>query len=128
MVGQISSSDHEQLMRHVEKLAADSEPDNGVKAAAILVKNGNIVASGSDRTIRLNDPIAVAVAQCYRDAGRRNDQSELDLYCSPAPDMLAAGIIIQFGVGTLYVREQIEDCAVLTFLDKHHTPIVSLPT
>ena len=123
---QSGRSIHAQLLRLVEEFAADCEQDNGIHAAAVLAKHGDIIATGRDRTVPLNDPIAVAVADCYRNAGRRSDQRELDLYCAPAPDMLGAGIIIQFGVGVLYVRERLESSAVLRFLHAHRVSIVSL--
>lgn len=113
-------------MAIADSLASESERDNGIRAAAVLAKDGGIVATGCDQTMPRNDPISVAVADCYRNAGRRNDQCELDLYCTPAPDLLGAGIIIQFGIGTLYARERLEDSAVLRFLDKHGVSIVRL--
>ncbi len=116
----------ENLLRRVESEAGTAAASGGSRAAAFLVKNGEIIARGRDRTVELNDPVAVAVADCFRNAGRRNDQSELELYCVPAPDMLAAGIMLQFGVGVLVVREKISESAVLKFLESKKLPIISL--
>ena len=119
-------SNREHYLQLAETEAAKVTDGGSVNAAAILVKDGEIVASGRDRTVQLNDPIAVAVADCFRNAGRRNDQSELELYCSPAPDMLAAGIVIQFGIGALIVRESVDQSSVLQFMDSENVPIISL--
>ena len=99
----------------------------GSRDAAILVKNGEIVAEGYDQCVELNDPVAIAVAQCLRTAGRRNDHAELELYCSPNPDMLAAGIIVQFGIGRLYVRGSSRECPVLDFIRSHGIPVITMP-
>ncbi len=119
-------STRENLLQFAESEAEKAAASGRNHAAAFLVKNGEIIASGRDRTIELNDPVAVAVADCFRNAGRRNDQSELELYCAPAPDMLAAGIMIQFGVGVLIVREKVSESAVLEFLESEKLPIISL--
>ncbi len=119
-------STREKLLRLAESEAEKATARGRSHSAAFLVKNGEIIASGHDRTLELNDPVAVAVADCFRNAGRRNDQSELELYCSPAPDMLAAGIMIQFGIGVLIVREKVSESAVLEFLVSKKLPIISL--
>ena len=80
------------------------------KLGAVLAKVGEVIAAEYDRTIQLNDPIALAEFECIRAAGRRNDHAELSLYSTNSPNLLVAGIVIQFGIGALIVGEA-EDTA-----------------
>ena len=124
----VTDLERERYLQLAEKEAEISERQGGKKSAAILVKNGAVVAAGHDRSVQLDDPVAVAVADCFRNAGRRNDHAQLDLYCSPPPDMLGAGVMIQFGVAILVVRKTTDNSAVLQFIDSNNIPVVSLET
>jgi len=96
----------------------------GVGVGAVMVKNGTIVARSHDRTIQLNDPIAVAEVDCIRIAGRRNDQSELTLYSSRYPDMLCAGTVLQFSIGSMVIGLEELESSELTLLKGKGVPVV----
>ena len=83
--------------------ARQSASNAGDAAGAVLVKGDQVVAQSRDRTQELNDPIAISEMDCIRQAGRRNDQSEMVLYSTKYPNMLAAGTILQFSLGGLVV-------------------------
>ena len=90
---------------------------------AVLVKGTEIIARGHDRTIELNDPIAIAELDCIRAAGRRNDQAELRLYSTQMPNMLVAGVIVQFGIGALVVRDDPQISPAIDFLKSRNIPV-----
>ena len=70
---------------------------------AVLIKDGLVVACSRDRRRELNDPIATAELDCIRRAGRRNDQPMLTMVITDLPDMLAAGTILQFSIGSIVI-------------------------
>lgn len=96
----------EKFLKLAEEQAAIGKREGGEPVGSVLTKGDEVVGCGHDRTRQLNDPIAIAELDCFRNAGRRNDYSELTLYCTHYPNMLAAGVIIQFGIGQLIVGDQ----------------------
>ena len=55
-----------QLAQHQAKLGA---AEGGHAVGAVLAKDGEVLAAEYDRTIHLNDPIALAEFECIRAAG-----------------------------------------------------------
>ena len=98
--------------------AQKSTLEGGIACGAVLVKNGEVVASGHDRTQQENDPIAIAEMDCMRKAGRRSDYAELTCYSTHSPCMLSAGTFIQFGVTKLVVSELIDTNVVQLLREK----------
>ncbi len=86
--------------------AAEAKSMGECPAGAVLVKDDDIIASSHSRCNALNDPIAVPEMDCIRRAGRRNDQPSLTLYSTRYPDMLVAGTIIHFSIGSLVIGLQ----------------------
>jgi cytosine deaminase len=83
--------------------AERSRAEDGVPEGAMLVKEGEVIASSRNRSRQINDPIAVAEMECIREAGRRSDQRQLTLYTTRYPDMLVAGTILQFSIGSIVI-------------------------
>jgi len=108
--------DHSRFLEIAADEAIQSEIDDRPQVGAVIVKGEEIVARSHDRTAQLNDPIAVAEVDCIRKAGRRNDQTELTLYSTRYPDMLCAGTILQFSVGTLVIGLEQTSNAVINLL------------
>ena len=83
--------------------AQRSAAEGGIATGAVLVKNDEIISSGHDLSCQENNPVAMAEMDCIRQAGRRNDQAQLVLYSTGYPNMLVAGTILQFSIGTLVI-------------------------
>ncbi len=108
--------------------ARQSETESGIPAGAVLVKNGEVIASSHDRSQQLNDPVAAAEMDCIRRAGRRSDQAELVLYTTRYPDMLVAGTILQFAIGALVIGLPETSNQAIHLLKIKNIPITFLPT
>lgn len=90
---------------------------------AVLAKGNELIAASGDRTLELNDPIATAEMECIRRAGRRSDQQEMTLYTTRHPDLLVAGTVLQFSIGSVVVgRKRIESAAV-ELLERKGVPV-----
>ena len=94
---------HSEFLDIACKEALNSADEGGVPAGAVLTNGDETVAQSGDRSMQLNDPVAVAEMNCIRQAGRRGDQHQLTLYSTRYPDMLTAGTILQFSLGKLVI-------------------------
>ncbi len=99
----------------------------GNRQGAVLAKAGKVIARSHNRSMQLNDPIAVAEMDCIRKAGRRNDQQELTLYTTRYPDMLVAGAIVQFSIGSVVIGLPEHRNPGLDYLSGKNVSVVFLP-
>ena len=118
---------HDDYLDAACALAKQSVADGGVGAGAVMVKAGEIIARSHDRTIQLGDPVAVAEVDCIRQAGRRSDQPELTLYSTRYPDMLCAGTVLQFSIGSLVIGLSPTDSAEIALLKSRNVPVIFHP-
>lgn len=95
--------DHSYFLELARQQANQSVDQGGECRGAVLVKEGRVLAQSGDQTRQNNNPIAVAEMECIRQAGRRSDHRDLILYMVQYPDMLTAGTVIQFSIGTLVI-------------------------
>jgi guanine deaminase len=83
------------FMRQAIALAFENIRDGGGPFAAVIVKNGALIASGTNRVTATNDPTAHAEIVAIRAACKRLESFQLDhceLYstCEPCPMCLGA--------------------------------------
>ena len=84
-------------MRHALTLARRAEAEGEVPVGAVLVKDGDIVGEGWNRTITLKDPSAHAEILALRDAGQRAGNYRLPgcvMYVTLEPCCMCAGAMI----------------------------------
>jgi guanine deaminase len=83
------------FMKHAITLALENIRKGGGPFAAVVAKNGEIVAAGANRVTATNDPTAHAEIVAIREACRKLNDFQLadcDLYttCEPCPMCLGA--------------------------------------
>ena len=84
-------------MRHALDLANRAGEEGEVPVGAVIVKEGQLVGEGWNRTISLNDPSAHAEILALRDAGERLANYRLpgcSLYVTLEPCIMCAGAMI----------------------------------
>ena len=84
-------------MRRALELARTAEAADEVPVGAVVVRDGEEVGSGRNRTIELNDPSAHAEILALRDAGQRLGNYRLpgcELYVTLEPCCMCAGAMI----------------------------------
>jgi tRNA(adenine34) deaminase len=87
----------EQYIRNALDLARDAAKRNEVPIGAVVVQAGAIIAAGSNRTIRDQDPTAHAELLAIREASSKLDRWRLDdctLYVTLEPCAMCAGGIV----------------------------------
>ncbi|WP_407696035.1 tRNA adenosine(34) deaminase TadA [Shewanella cyperi] len=84
-------------MRQALAQAALAEAEGEVPVGAVLVKDGELIATGFNHNIGLNDPSAHAEMQCLRLGGRLLDNYRLlgtTLYVTLEPCAMCAGAMV----------------------------------
>lgn len=87
----------EQYIRNALDLAREAGKRNEVPIGAVVVRNGAIIAAGTNRTVRDQDPTGHAELLAIRDASAKLDRWRLDdctLYVTLEPCAMCAGAIV----------------------------------
>ena len=87
----------EQYIRNAIDLARDAAKRNEVPIGAVIVREGSIIAAGTNRTVRDQDPTAHAEVLAIREASSKLDRWRLDdctLYVTIEPCAMCAGAIV----------------------------------
>ncbi|HSV14026.1 MAG TPA: nucleoside deaminase [Tepidisphaeraceae bacterium] len=95
------------LLRAALDQARHSAAGGGLPIGAVLVRNDQIIGRGCDRSIQSGDPTATAVIDCLRNAGRQLAYGDTVLYTTLLPDHVAAGAVVQLGIGRVVIGEAV---------------------
>ncbi len=100
----IDPAEDEHWMRHALLLAAKAEAEGEVPVGAVLVRAGQLLGEGWNRTIGLSDPSAHAEILALRHAGSSCANYRLPdttLYVSLEPCVMCAGAMIHARINRL---------------------------
>jgi len=114
----INSND---LMRQAIKLSIDNIDEGGGPFAALIVKDGEIIASAANSVTNDNDPTAHAEVNVIRKAAKKLktfDLSDCEIYTSCEPCPMCLGAIYWSGIQTVYYGNDKQDAANINFDDK----------
>ena len=114
------------IQEHLQLVASEASRSGscgGIAEGAVLARGSELIASSGNRTLELDDPIATAEMECIRKAGRRNDQADMTLYTSRCPDLLVAGTILQFSIGSVVVVGERSDSSAVALLEQKGVPV-----
>ena len=113
---------HEEIMRHAIRLSIENVERGGGPFAAVIAREGEILASGVNTVSDDNDPTAHAEVNVIRKAGRELQQFHLDncvLYTSCEPCPMCLGAIYWAGILKIYYGNTRDDAARYGFQDDH---------
>jgi tRNA(Arg) A34 adenosine deaminase TadA len=112
----------EYFMREAIRLSIENvESGKGGPFAAIIVKDGKIIASGVNEVTGSNDPTAHAEVVAIRKACSALNSFQLDgceIYCSCEPCPMCLGAIYWARAAKIYFANTKEDAAAADFDDK----------
>ena len=112
----------EDFMREAIRLSIENvESGKGGPFAAVIVKNGKIIATGVNEVTSTNDPTAHAEVVAIRNACKELDSYQLDgcdIYCSCEPCPMCLGAIYWARAERIYFANTKEDAASINFDDK----------
>lgn len=112
----------EDFMREAIRLSIENvESGKGGPFAAVIVKDGKIIATGVNEVTSTNDPTAHAEVVAIRNACKSLNSYQLDgceIYCSCEPCPMCLGAIYWARTAKIYFANTKEDAAAIDFDDK----------
>ena len=109
------------FMREAIRLSIENvQSGNGGPFGTIIVKNGNIIASGVNKVTQSNDPTAHAEIVAIRNACETLGTFQLvgcEIYCSCEPCPMCLGAIYWARPDRIYFANTREDAADINFDD-----------
>ena len=111
---------YKEFMRRAIALASESVNLGGGPFGAVIVKDGVIVAEGSNSVTILNDPTAHAEVSAIREACRRLGTFHLSgctIYTSCEPCPMCLGAIYWAGIKQIFYGNTRRDAAAINFAD-----------
>jgi guanine deaminase len=112
----------ENFMREAIRLSIENvESGKGGPFAAVIVKDGKIIATGVNEVTSSNDPTAHAEVVAIRNACKTLNSFQLDdceIYCSCEPCPMCLGAIYWARATKIYFANTKEDAAAVDFDDK----------
>lgn len=131
----------EEFMREAILLSVESVTHGGGPFGSVIVKDGEIIASGSNSVTLDNDPTAHAEINTIRAACRTLGTFNLDgcvIYTSCEPCPMCLGAIYWAGIDRIYYANTRQDAEAIKFadsfiyeeldrpMDKREVPIIQL--
>ena len=121
---------HISFMRQAIQLAVDNVANGGGPFGAVIVRNGEVIATGVNRVTTLCDPTAHAEVSAIRAACQHLQTFHLDdcdIYpsCEPCPMCLSA--IYWAGLRHIYYGGTQHDAATINFDDQFIYRQIALP-
>ena len=110
----------EAFMREAILLSVESVAQGGGPFGAVIVKDGEIIASCSNSVTLDNDPTAHAEINAIRAACRALDTFDLDgcvIYTSCEPCPMCLGAIYWAGIDRIYYANTRQDAEAIAFAD-----------
>lgn len=117
-------------IKKVLRLAGKIKKDDGKPFAALIVRNGKIIASGVNNTRASNDPTAHAEILAIRKACQKLKTNRLEgatIYCSCEPCPMCLGAIYLARIDRIIYSVSSDDAAKFNFSDKFITEDIALP-
>lgn len=110
----------EELMRRAIALSINSVQNGGGPFGAVIARDGEIIAEGSNRVTLDNDPTAHAEVSTIREACRKLSTFELsgcEIYTSCEPCPMCLGAIYWAHLDKIYYANDRKDAAEIGFDD-----------
>lgn len=79
--------------------------EGGVPVGAVIAEGDRLLASGRNRRVQDNNPIAHAETDCLRLLGRRRNYKGLTLYTTLSPCTMCAATVVHFRIARVVVGE-----------------------
>lgn len=118
------------FIKQVIELAIESVRRNGGPFAALVVKDGAVIATGTNRVTLTHDPTAHAEIVAIREACRALGDFQLvgcDLYSSCEPCPMCLGAIFWARPARVYYAATQTDAAAAGFDDSHIYQQIDIP-
>ena len=100
--------------------------EGGIPIGSVLVKNGQLVASGHNKRVQENNPILHGEMDCLFNAGRLGTYTDTVIYSTLMPCYMCAGTIVQFKIPKVIVGESRTFPGAKEFMEQHGVEVIDL--
>jgi len=117
-------------MRHAIRMSIENIDRDGGPFAAVIAREGEIIASGVNTVAQDNDPTAHAEVNAIRSATSKLQRFHLEdcvLYTTCEPCPMCMGAVYWAGLPMLYFGNSREDAEKFGFSDEHIYKEIGLP-
>ena len=121
---------NKEFMRKAIRLSIENVKNGGGPFGAVIVKDGRIIATGTNRVTANNDPTAHAEVSAIREACLKLDTFDLsgcEIYTSCEPCPMCLGAIYWAHLDRIYYGNNKADAAAIGFDDSFIYDELALP-
>ena len=121
---------NKEFMREAIRLSIENVKNGGGPFGAVIVKDGRIIATGTNRVTANNDPTAHAEVSAIREACLKLDTFDLsgcEIYTSCEPCPMCLGAIYWAHLDRIYYGNDKADAAAIGFDDSFIYDELALP-
>jgi cytosine deaminase len=86
--------------------ARESFARGSVPVGAVMVRDGEVIASGRNRGEEMNDPTSHGETECIRNCGFLEDYGAVTLYTTVSPCMMCTGAILFLGIPRVVIGDR----------------------
>ena len=116
----------DEFMRLAIDEAKKGLAEGGIPIGSVLVKNGQLVASGHNKRVQQNNPILHGEMDCLNNAGRIGSYRDTVIYSTLMPCYMCAGTIVQFKIPKVIVGESKTFSGAKEFMEAHGVQVIDL--
>ena len=100
--------------------------EGGIPIGSVLIKNGEVVATGHNKRVQEQNPILHGEMDCLNNAGRIGSYKDTVIYSTLMPCYMCAGTIVQFNIPKVIVAENKTFEGAWKFMEEHGVEVINL--
>lgn len=100
--------------------------EGGIPIGSVLVKDGQLIASGHNKRVQEDNPILHGEMDCLFNAGRVGSYRDTVIYSTLMPCYMCAGAIVQFRIPKVIVGESRTFSGARAFMEANGVEVVDL--
>jgi cytosine/creatinine deaminase len=98
--------------------------EGGIPIGSVLVVDDKVIGRGHNQRVQQDDPILHAEIDCLRNAGRIHSYRRATLYSTLMPCFLCAGAVVQFGIPSVVVGDDVNFGGAADFMRDHGVSVI----
>jgi len=100
--------------------------EGGYPFGAVLVRNGEIIGAGHNRSVQTNDPTSHGEMEAIRAAGTQESYTNTVMYTTALPCLMCAGTIARFQIPKVVYGASLPGAGTQEFMRSHGVEVVGL--
>jgi creatinine deaminase len=119
-------TDHKHFMTEALREAKRSFEQGGVPVGSVLVRSQKIIGRGHNQRVQKDSSILHGEMDCLVNAGRQQSYLDTIIYTTLSPCMMCTGTIVQFGIPTVVIGENLNFGGNEDFLRERGVDVIVL--